>query len=125
MSVGETFNLGLLVTGMGMGLVFMTLLIVMALIWALDKVFRPKPELEEPEKAAPVGATVPVAVAEADLSDEVAAIVTAIELERQKQASVSLSYDYDGEILGQVVTVVTVDPGQSTWKGYGRIQAAH
>lgn len=124
MSVGETFNLGLLVTGMGMGLVFLTLIIVMVCIWALDKAFKPKPELESAE-AATVGATVPAVVAEADLSDEVAAIVTAIELERQKQASAPLSYDYDDEILGQVVTVVTMDPGQSTWKGYGRIQAAH
>jgi len=125
MSIFETFVLGLEVTGMGMGLVFLTLIIVMACIWLLDKAFPAKEAADEPatEQEAPAPSA-----AVADQSGEAVAIATAILLERQKQSvtladASGIDVENDDEILGEVVTVVTMDPGQGTWKGYGRMQA--
>jgi Na+-transporting methylmalonyl-CoA/oxaloacetate decarboxylase gamma subunit len=42
--VGNNFVLGLQVTGIGMALVFLTLIILMFAIMLLDRVFRPKRE---------------------------------------------------------------------------------
>ena len=120
MSTFETFVLGLEVTGMGMVLVFLTLIIVMACIWGLDKLFPAKKETEAPD--APIDDALAVAP-QTDLSGEAAAIVTAILLERQRQTPTLVDVDNDDDILGEVVTVVTMDPGQGTWKGYGRMQA--
>ena len=125
MSTMETFGLGLQITGMGMGLVFLTLIIVMGCIWALDRLFRPKANAGDDDGDGDVAETVVAATAAADDGDEVAAIAVAILIERQKgrARTAVAAMDYDDDIFGEVVTVVTIDSGQGTWKGYGRLQA--
>ena len=125
MSISETFGLGLQLTGMGMGLVFLTLIIIMVAIWALDHAFRPRAQAEEAEASAEVERGI-VAAVPLDDTDEIAAISAAILMERKKvtsRAPATPVIDYENDIVGEVVTVVTIDAGQGTWKGFGHIQA--
>lgn len=134
MTLMENFRLGLGVTGLGMGLVFLTLIVVMLVIWLLDRVFRPKAE-ELQRAAASVATAAPVAVATspgvrggalqpaADARNVAAAIAVAISLERAKATARFQEPVYDQELFPNVVTVITIDPGPGTWRGYGRVKA--
>jgi len=140
--VSETianFNTGLLITGLGMALVFLTLIIVMWCIMLLDKVFKPKEEAAEAVAEENVVAAVtepaqPVADTLAD--DEAAGIAVAIAATLAAQQPVARMAspmmmarpvmsepDYDPDIEGEVVTVSFVDAGPGTWKSYGRLKA--
>lgn len=123
------FGVGLQVTAWGMGLVFGTLIIVAVVIWALDKVFRPKDDEEdegepparmEAEVAQPMGPNV---------ADEAAAIAVAFALEKKRAvrpraaaaAQPFLAPVSDEDVVGEVVTVATIDSGSGMWKSHGRI----
>lgn len=130
------FGLGVQVTLWGMGLVFLTLILVAIIIWALDRIFRPKPNgggEEEEDEAAPA---VEAAVAEPTVqavsrSNEAAAIAVALALEMQRTARQPVAKaaqpffvpKTDEEIVGEVVTVITADPGPAVWKSYGRLRS--
>jgi hypothetical protein len=102
------FAIGLQVTALGMGLVFLTLVIVMLIIMVLDRLFRPKAGITEATVAAPVaGMALPVeapslcsgqaaatvsaapAATEADALDEAAAIGVAIAAAVARRASIA------------------------------------
>jgi len=141
-SVMDTFMDGLVITGVGMGLVFLTLIIVMWCIILLDKLFKVKEEpveetvaVAEKSVAAAVTAT---AKPEADTmaDDEAAAIAVAIAATLAAQQPVTritspMVYaspfatepDYDPDIEGEVMTVSFVDAGPGTWKNHGRLKA--
>jgi sodium pump decarboxylase gamma subunit len=119
----ETFGLGLQITGMGMGLVFLTLIIVMGCIWVLGRLFSPRTAVGDADGSDDGLETAAASTATIDESDQVAAITAAILMERQKGRTTVPAIEYDDEILGEIVTVVTIDSGQGTWKGYGRLQA--
>jgi sodium pump decarboxylase gamma subunit len=131
MNVTQTFQLGLALTGMGMGLVFLTLIIIMGCIWLLDHAFKPKVEDKEAASDATIGAAVtsgalPTSASASSLSDEAAAIAVAIALQQQQSAKAQAPYvstPYEEEILGEVVTVAALDAGHSVWKSYGRLKA--
>ncbi len=121
--VWENFRLGLSVTGLGMALVFLSLLIVMLAIQLLNRLFKPKTEEEKQANAVP---GVPLArTAEAARrysGDEAAAIALAIALQRSKAESPLRSSLDDEEITGEIVIVTTFDPGPGIWSGYGRLK---
>ena len=127
-------TLGLQVTGIGMGLVFLTLIIVMIAIWLLSWAFRPKAE-----QPAPVAKR---AAADAPASDDAAiaaAIATAIAaasaagnaaIRPQTQAAApwtrqpSMAYNYEGdEIVGEVVSIAQIDTDSGAWKNQARLNA--
>ena len=127
----ETFQQGLLITVVGMALVFLTLLVVMLVIRLLDRVFRPVPArtAKEPVPAPPKPA---LQAAVADMSDEVAAIAVAIALGQAsavRRAPVALPpvvdiFDtYDRNAVGEVVNVINIQPGSGSWRSYGRVKA--
>ncbi|MHB1296336.1 MAG: OadG family protein [Anaerolineae bacterium] len=121
------FFLGLQVTGLGMGLVFFTLIIVMLSIMLLDRLFRPAPEtLVAEAPAAPVieayAEAQKVEGAAPDLSAMAAAVAVALALARRPSARAPLD---EGEVVGEIVTVPVIDPGPATWSGYGRIKAVN
>jgi len=142
----EVFNQGLTITGVGMGLVFLTLIIIAALIWVLSKVFPGQvgPETEEDagEGEAPVAlptrATSVVASAEGD-GDLAAAVAVALALQartaqpalvagsvgRAPQPLAALPWQAlteidDEEITGEVVQVAGIT-GSANWKARGRL----
>ena len=141
-------GIALQVTGVGMALVFLTLIICALVIIGLNRVFRPKPEEEEEQETAAdalhVAATVERSIAVPQLAahsgDEAAAVAIAIALARRaasqvRSAGVSLalatpwnraplSAEDDVKIIAEVVTVVSIDPGPAIWSNAGRIQAA-
>ena len=121
MSVSETFVDGIYVTLWGMGLVFLTLIVIMAIIWLLDRVF--KPAVEQVTPGAPVVAVAaPSATAQEpteNLSDEVAAVAVAIALQKQRNSA----RPDDTDVVAEVVTVTTIDAGPGIWRGYGRLKA--
>lgn len=141
------FGIGLQVTALGMGLVFLTLVIVMLAIMLLDRVFRPKAGAAEDVVVAPaLGAALPVTPAasavdtrEADDLDEATAIGVAIAAAVAARARVrplvvptptrsanplfATSDDADGDIPGEVVLVATVDGGSGVWARTGRLKA--
>ena len=140
-------GIALQVTGVGMVLVFLTLIICALVIIGLNRVFRPKLEEEGMQTAADalhVAATVERSIAvpqpAAHSSDEAAAVAIAIALARRaasqvRSAGVSLalatpwnraplSAEDDVKIIAEVVTVVSIDPGPAIWSNAGRIQAA-
>jgi Na+-transporting methylmalonyl-CoA/oxaloacetate decarboxylase gamma subunit len=138
----KNFGDGLIVTGLGMGLVFLTLVIVMYSIKLLDWVFRPKvlaPEgVVEAPPAAMVASEAPPSLAlaaETDLADEAAAIAVALALAKARRRPAAqmvwaaprpasaFDIDYEDEIPGEVVTVTSIDPGPGTWKAHGRLKA--
>jgi len=128
------FGLGVQVTLWGMGLVFLTLILVAIIIWALDRIFRPKPAAEEEEDEDEAVATVeaPEAVVpQVSLANEAAAIAVALALEMQrtvKQPAAKAAQPFfvpksDEEIVGEVVSVIMADPGPAVWKSYGRLRS--
>lgn len=144
------FGIGLQVTALGMGLVFLTLIIVMLAIMALDRIFRPKAEATGATQvvaAAPaLGAALPVTAAvsatggpaSAEALDEATAIAVAIAaavadragarpafVPRPARATNPLFAMPDGEadIPGEVVLVATVDGGSGVWTRAGRLAA--
>ena len=129
----QTFEQGLALTGMGMGLVFLTLIIVMVSIWLLDRAFKPKAEGTETASDAPMGVAatsvaLPAASLASSLNDEAAAIAVAIALQQQQRRGTNarapyVSTPYEEEIIGEVVTVAALDASPSVWKSYGRLKA--
>ncbi|MBC7316391.1 MAG: OadG family protein [Chloroflexi bacterium] len=128
------FGLGVQVTLWGMGLVFLTLILVAIIIWALDRIFRPTPTAEEEEDEDEAVATVeaPEAVVpQVSLANEAAAIAVALALEMQrtaKQPAAKAPKPFfvpksEEEIMGEVVSVITADPGPAVWKSYGRLRS--
>ncbi|MBC7254614.1 MAG: OadG family protein [Chloroflexi bacterium] len=128
------FGLGVQVTLWGMGLVFLTLILVAIIIWALDRIFRPKPTAEEEKDEDGAVATVeaPEAVVpQVSLANEATAIAVVLALEMQrtvKQPAAKAAQPFfvpksDEEIVGEVVTVITADPGPAVWKSYGRLRS--
>ncbi len=133
----STFGLGLEVTALGMGLVFLTLIIVALVIWGLDRIFRPKPE--EPEEGeADEEPETPIAAAEVAASggaNEAAAIAVALalalrELQPRMMASSRAAPVGQGPfvapvddetVLGEVVLVNYMNPGADVWKAQGRV----
>ncbi|MHB0857022.1 MAG: OadG-related small transporter subunit [Anaerolineae bacterium] len=121
------FVLGLQVTVLGMGMVFVTLVIVMVAIMLLDRLFPPAPEALVAEVPA-----APVIGADADPLDargtapslSAMAAAVAVSLALTKRASTRVPV-YEGEVIGEIVTVPVIDPGPATWTGYGRIKAVN
>ena len=133
------FPIAVQVTLIGMGLVFATLLICALIITVLSRAFKPKPEAEEEEEeaAAPMAAAVEEPSVASSDSDEAAAIAVALALASRAPVS-AMAYRpaplasrmpaveiSDDQIVGEVVTVVNIDPGAATWSGYGRVKAAN
>jgi Na+-transporting methylmalonyl-CoA/oxaloacetate decarboxylase gamma subunit len=125
-TVIENFNQGLLITGVGMGLVFLTLLVVMALIFSLDRLFRPSEDRECQETAgmtaveemAPdlrsAGQEVTV-----DPVDQAAAVAVALALEEERRTGAR-----DVEALpADVIMVNDIAVGSGAWRGQGRLTA--
>jgi len=140
--------LGLQVTALGMGLVFLTLVIVMLVIMALDRLFRPKAraaDVTAPKPAAELASPVEVPASapagampasEGDGLDEAIAIGVAIAAavaDRSRAAIVPAHTrsanplfgmpDGEDDIPGEVVLVATVDGGSGVWARAGRLQA--
>ncbi len=118
---------GMQVTGIGMGLVFLSLVVVAGLIWALGKVF-PGSRVtagQEAEQAPEEVAT--VEEAPAAVSSE-AARVAGTSLQR---SYIAMPWERPAELWGEellqgeMVTVISVDPGSGNWKGQGRLAAMH
>ena len=134
--MNEAFGLGLQITGIGMGLVFLTLILIMLAIMLLDRAFRPKvAEKAGPTAAAAAVAAAPVTAAgpvpaSSDMSDEVAAMAVAIVNARTTATRVASPVDvaqedmdtYD-EIVGEVITVIRAEPGPSNFAREGRLGA--
>lgn len=123
--MGQDFQLGVQVSLLGMGLVFLTLIIGALIIRALGLVFRAKEEAEEPT-STPELASVAVQSPANKLAEQAAAIAVAIAL-AQHQAKplprATVSYD-DEDIPGEIVNVVTIQASHGIWSGSGRLQAA-
>jgi len=125
------FKLGLEITALGMALVFLTLIIVMLVIYLLDRIFRPTAEqlaAAQARKPAPAiapaeAAALPPAQGEDVASAEAAAIAVAIALAKSASGPSTQESLYDEELVGEVVTVISIEPGPSTWKAQGRLQA--
>lgn len=137
----DTFAQGLQVTAIGMALVFLSLILVAVLIWALDRIFRPR--LAEASSAVPASAAPAVLekpqaeTASKDLEAYAAAVAVAIALRQQAAAKaasersstvarVPLPWErsHGEEILeGEIITVIDVDPGPGNWKAKGRLEA--
>ncbi|MGI6367377.1 MAG: OadG family transporter subunit [Anaerolineae bacterium] len=139
----STFEVGLEVTGIGMLLVFLSLLVVAGLIWALNKLFpghEDVPEAEPERVTVPAVEAGPVPEAGASLADEAAAI--AVALVRQAAAAVrtapvalapaqsmypAMPWERPAEmwgedlLQGETTVVINVDPGTGNWKCQGRL----
>ena len=112
----ENFALGLKVTGLGMGLVFLTLVVVMVAIYLLDRIFRVKPADIVALGVDDAGAT---DVSLATSADEAAAVALAITLKKaQEEEGV-----YEGEIPAEAVMVASIEPGSDAWRSHGRLRA--
>lgn len=129
----NNFVLGLEVTGLGMGLVFLTLIVIMLAIQLLGRIFRPKPEEDEEQASAAnllaqnaLEPAAPLAAESAAAGDEAsamaAAIAVAIALERAKARPMPV---FDDDVVGEVVTVAAVQTSTGVWGSYGRLQAMH
>ena len=113
----DNFALGLKVTGLGMGLVFLTLIVVMAAIYLLERMFRVKPG----EAATlPVDAAGATEASLATSADQAAAIAVAIALQNEQEEQGGA---YGQEIPAEVVMVASIEPGSGAWRGYGRLRA--
>jgi len=145
--MGSDFGIAVQVTIVGMVLVFLTLIICALVISALNRVFKPQPEGEGEER--PVAHLLPVGMTGGPgEGDEAAAVAVAIALARraanqpqrlgasprsESGASLRMAPGMSrlpqgsvGEeiVVGEVVTVTSIDPGPATWSGYGRVKAA-
>ncbi len=125
MTVMENFNQGLLITGLGMGLVFLTLLVVMALIFSLDRLFRPCEE-ETQEEVSRVTAVEEMAPdlrgagqeVTVDLADEAAAIAVALALQEARKGA------EDEKVLSaEVIMVNDIAVDSGAWRGQARLTA--
>ncbi|MHB1318169.1 MAG: OadG family protein [Anaerolineae bacterium] len=137
----SVFQQGLEVTGIGMLLVFLSLVIVAVLIWALGKLFpgrRALVERAEPQAAAPVRA-IQAAAPGTQMADQVAAIAVALVkqglgISPKPAAQVTGQRTYmampwerpaelwgDELLQGETVAVLNVDPGSGNWKSQGRL----
>jgi len=113
----ENFRRGLEVTGLGMGLVFLTLVVIMLAIYLLNRILRDR----SAEWAAPlVDAAGATEEAVPTSADEAAAIAVAIALQKQQERE---GGDYDEEVVGEVVMVASIEPGTGAWRGHGRLRA--
>jgi Na+-transporting methylmalonyl-CoA/oxaloacetate decarboxylase gamma subunit len=133
--MAENFQLSLQVTVLGMGLVILTLLIIAAIIMLLGRIFRAKPqtgcevktgdsETEEPDTVTPNLISAPQTSSQ---SDEATAIALAIALQRthRKAPSMRANVTYEEtEVVGEVVNVVSIEPGASVWSGTSRLLAS-
>ena len=117
----QNFQTGLVITVVGMALVFLTLIIVMVAIWLLDRIFRPSPEVSMSTSAA-AGPPAPSGGGPS-WANEAAAIAVAIVSERRRSQSSPARAGLTGDLSGDVVAVIRIDPGHGTWRGYGRLQA--
>ena len=138
-----TFEQGLQVTGIGMLLVFVSLLIVAGLIWALNKLFPARKAVAQARQAA-VAAPVRVvqaALPQASLADEAAAIAVALVRQgvgkvagvvgatRGQRAFVAMPWERPAELWGEdllqgeTTTVVSIDSGTGNWKSQGRLSS--
>jgi Na+-transporting methylmalonyl-CoA/oxaloacetate decarboxylase gamma subunit len=114
----ENLNVGLQITGLGMGLVFLTLLICMAVIMLLDRIFRPKAEPAVATRADEGAAAIALPAA---TPDEAIAVAVALSLQQRKQAAVAQSAqpkETGDEIVGGVMIVKPIVP--APWSGAGR-----
>ena len=119
----DNFALGLKVTGLGMGLVFLSLLLIMLVIWLLDRLFRGQSDQEVSKEGAVVVGDAAGAIGEtpAAAADEAAAVAVAIALQRQQEEE--SEGVLDEEVIGEVVMVTSIDPGSGAWRNYGRLRA--
>lgn len=137
----SVFEQGLEVTGIGMLLVFLSLLIVAGLIWALSKLFpgrRAPVEKAEPQVSVPVRAVQATAPG-TQVVDQVAAIAVAlvkqglggvpkqVALAPAQRSYVAMPWERpaelwgDDQLQGETVTVMNVDPGSGNWKSQGKL----
>ena len=111
----EYMNQGLQITGLGMGLVFLTLAICMVVIMLLDRIFRaPAAESARAEEA-------PSVVPAAKDADEAAAIAVALRLQQHKARSTAptvVAREPGEEIVGGVMIVKPIVP--APWSGAAR-----
>ncbi len=131
-------TLGLQVTGIGMGLVFLTLIIVMVAIWLLSWAFRPK--AEQPAPAAKRAADAIPAGDDAAMVAAIAAAIAAASAAAKASSSVaarprtqaaapwmrqpSIAYDDAGDdIVGEVVHVAQIDTDSGAWQSQARLNA--
>jgi len=134
--MNSDFTIGLQITGLGMGLVFLTLIIIMLAIMLLDRVFRLIPAMEEASEGArapvPEGGIQPArpeVSGEEDL-DQVAAIAVALAYARQADLAPGPrakrrwpTMEEYPQLPPEVVRVIRVEPGPSNWCTQGRITA--
>ncbi|MFO7917976.1 MAG: OadG family protein [Anaerolineae bacterium] len=121
----ENFNQGLLITGLGMGLVFLTLLVVMALIFSLDRLFRPSEE-ETQEEVSRVTAVEEMAPdlrgagqeVTVDLADEAAAIAVALALQEARKGAQD-----EKALSAEVIMVNDIAVDSGAWRGQARLTA--
>jgi len=120
--------LGLEVSGIGMALVFLTLIIVMFAVWLLSWAFRPKngavvrptePEKLElsPTESASDGAAMAAAIAVAIARGQQQAKIAHL-----PRPSISYAYEED-EIVGEVVYIAQIDTDSGAWKSQARLNA--
>ncbi|MGI6380817.1 MAG: OadG family protein [Anaerolineae bacterium] len=130
-------TLGLQVTGIGMGLVFLTLIIVMLAIWLLSWAFRPK--AEQPAPAAKRAADAPPAGDDAAMAAAIATAIAAASAAKATAATVarprtqaaapwtrqpSIAYDDEAdEIVGEVVHIAQIDADNGAWQSQARLNA--
>jgi Na+-transporting methylmalonyl-CoA/oxaloacetate decarboxylase gamma subunit len=137
----SVFEQGLEVTAIGMVLVFLSLVLVAVLIWALSKIF---PGKRAPEQAAKASVVEPVKVSQGAVPatlvvDQVAAIAVALVKQGlgggprlaiaapAQRAYTAMPWERPAEmwgddlLQGETVTVVNVDPGSGNWKSQGRL----
>jgi len=124
------FAAGLQVTGIGMGLVFLTLVLIMIVIRLLGRAFPTRegaPEEEPGVIRAP--AVVTVAPPPVGDSDEAAAIALALAMAtaagRASAPAASVpepEIDYS-KVSGETISVIRVEPGPSNWNRQGRLSA--
>jgi Na+-transporting methylmalonyl-CoA/oxaloacetate decarboxylase gamma subunit len=148
----DVFTQALQISAIGMVLVFMSLLIVAALIWALDRLFRPAPAAAAPAAPRPKPSAV---IAQTSGGDPVTATSSARHAGSEAQAAAlavaivraRMAAQSAGQRIGSVaavrarmpwerplpvcdeipeaetVTVITVNPGPANWKAQGRLKA--
>jgi sodium pump decarboxylase gamma subunit len=141
--IWATFRAGLTITGVGMALVFLTLILIAVVIKALDRLFQARSgaEVKDDESAEDQVVQV-VAVAEVAVGDvvsQVAAIAAALALQAHQvrpvlavapagmatAAMLPLPWQAvadvdDEEITGEVITVAGI-AGSASWKARGRL----
>ncbi len=131
----QNLRAGIEVTVIGMGLVFLTLIIVMFAIQLLGRIFRGQ-SLEEAQAEAsppqdtggaqtPQDATLTAATetSASRLGDEAAAIAVAIALARSRMNQRHAQPAEEEEFVGEVISVATFEASGGPWKSHNRLQA--